>query len=351
MTSRSIDPGLGAPEALATAEALADEGKKLEAIDVLQRANRLAPDAEVERRLVRLRYDAVAEIDGSGSSLPWPPPVPDALANVDSPPAVAPDELTLDALRAGIFGHGCLLVRRLVPEARVERLVEGIERAWGGFEAGAAGAPSSETTPWFEPFMPVSDFSLGVKRKLGWEAGAVMLADSPRVMFELIETFEEVGLGRLIAAHLGERPVLSMHKCTLRRVQPDLQGADWHQDGAFLGDGIRTVNVWLSLSHCGRDAPGLDIVPRRLDGVVETGTEGANFKWSVSPDVVERTCGQTSVLRPIFEPGDVLLFDELFLHRTAVGPGMTRERCASESWFFAPSTYPGGAQAGFPLVF
>jgi hypothetical protein len=351
MTSRSIDPGLDASEALVAANALADDGKLLEAIDVLQGANRPAGDAEVERRLVRLRYDAVAQIDGSGSAGPWPPPVPDALANADSPPAVAPDELTLDALRAGILGHGCLCVRRLVPQARVDQLVEGIDRTWRGFESHAAGAPSSETTPWFEPFMPVADFSLGVKRKLGWDAGAVMLADSPRMMYDLIETFEEVGLGELIGAHLGERPVLSMHKCTLRRVKPDLQDADWHQDGAFLGDGIRTVNVWLSLSHCGRDAPGLDIVPRRLDNIVDTGTQGAHFKWSVAPDVVEKTSGETSVLRPVFEPGDVLLFDELFLHRTAIGPGMTRERRASESWFFAPSTYPGGAQAGFPLVF
>lgn len=348
MTSRSIDPGLDASEALTKAGALADDGKLVEAIDVLQDANRLARDAEVERRLIRLRYDAAAEVDGSGPSGPWPPPAPDALSGADSPPAVAPNELTLDVLRAGIYGHGCLLVRQLVPPERVEGLVEGIERTFRGFETHAGGASAS---PWFEPFMPVADFSVGVKRKLGWEAGAVMLADSPRAMYDLVETFQEVGLGRLIAAHLGERPVLSMHKCTLRRVKPDLQDADWHQDGAFLGDGIRTINVWMSLSHCGRDAPGLDIVPRRLDGIVETGTEGAHFKWSVAPDVVERASDEATVVRPIFEPGDVLLFDELFLHRTAIGPGMTRERRAIESWFFAPSTYPGGAQAGFPLVF
>ena len=26
------------------------------------------------------------------------------------------------------------------------------------------------------------------------------------------------------------------------------------------------------------------------------------------------------ILRPIFEPGDALLFDELFLHQTGLGP-------------------------------
>ena len=31
---------------------------------------------------------------------------------------------------------------------------------------------------------------------------------------------------------------------------------DWHQDGAFLGKGIRALNVWVALTDCGVDAPG-----------------------------------------------------------------------------------------------
>jgi ectoine hydroxylase-related dioxygenase (phytanoyl-CoA dioxygenase family) len=54
------------------------------------------------------------------------------------------------------------------------------------------------------------------------------------------------------------------------------------------------------------------------------------------------------VLRPEFAPGDALLFDHLLLHRTAAGEEMTRERYAIETWFFAPSLYPGGQ---IPLVY
>ena len=45
-------------------------------------------------------------------------------------------------------------------------------------------------------------------------------------------------------------------------------------------------------------------------------------------------------MRPIFEPGDVLLFDDLFLHRTGSDPAMPKPRFAIESWFFGPSTFP-----------
>ncbi len=129
-----------------------------------------------------------------------------------------------------------------------------------------------------------------------------------------------------------------MQKCTLRKVDPDA-GHGWHQDGAFMGD-VRALNVWLSLSRCGDESPGMDIVPRRLDHLVPSGTEGAIFEWSVSPKVAEEAAGETGIVRPIFEPGDVLLFDDLFLHSTAAEPSMKKSRMAIESWFFGASASP-----------
>jgi hypothetical protein len=158
------------------------------------------------------------------------------------------------------------------------------------------------------------------------------------VLAELVDLLLAARIDEVLTEYLGERPALSVKKCTLRRVPVD-SGSDWHQDGAFLGDGIRTVNVWLALTHCGDDAPGLDLVPNRLP-LVETGTEGAKFDWSVGEGVVERVAGDAGTVRPIFEAGDALLFDERFLHRTAVSSGMTVERYAIETWFFAPSHYP-----------
>ena len=119
---------------------------------------------------------------------------------------------------------------------------------------------------------------------------------------------------------------------------PAHQRTEWHQDGAFLGRETRTINVWLACSTCGIDAPSLDLVARRLD-LVETGTGSAAFSWSVAREVGDRVGGD-DIVRPVFAPGDAILFDHFNLHRTGVAPGMTRARYAIESWFFAPSTYP-----------
>lgn len=167
------------------------------------------------------------------------------------------------------------------------------------------------------------------------------------MLFELTELIDDTGIGDLVTEYLGERPVLSANKCTLRRVPLTAQ-AGWHQDGAFLGESARSLNLWLALDHCGTDAPGLDLVPRRFDRVVPAGTDGAIFDWSVAPDVVTREAGDVGIVRPEFAPGDALLFDHFLLHSTAVEPTMTNERHAMETWFFGPSSYPDGQ---IPLVY
>ena len=93
----------------------------------------------------------------------------------------------------------------------------------------------------------------------------------------------------------------------------------------------------------------MDLVARRLDGIIEPGKRGADFDWSLSDEEVRRLAGD-SVVRPIFEAGDALLFDHLFLHRTGTDPGMTQTRYATETWYFAPSAYPDPSQQ-VPLVF
>jgi hypothetical protein len=159
-------------------------------------------------------------------------------------------------------------------------------------------------------------------------------------MFELLELYERLGLTGVIAGYLRESLMLSIGKTTLRRIEPVKQH-DWHQDGAFLGADVRTVNVWLSLSDCGEDAPGLDIVAQRLPGVVQTGSQGARLSWTVGHGLVEDLVREgASIASPIFRPGDALLFDQLMLHRTRVCPEMTKTRWAIESWFFTPSTFP-----------
>ena len=339
--------GLTTARALELADALSAEGRALEAIENLTEANRLRRSAAVERRLVRLRREAFAHLDRSLPPPAWPPFVPDDAPDTSSGPLiVTPAELTAGTIRSGLQRHGCVLIRGLVPRARAARLRAAIERTFDAYDETQEGRITADTAAWFDPLEDVAD---GAElRRFGRAAQSVLAADSPRTLYELLETVYEVRLDRLIAAYLGERPALDVKKCVLRRVDWTCQHSLWHQDGAFLGPGIRTVNAWFALTPCGRDAPGMDLIPMREPRLLTAGEPGAGFHWAVSPDTIARELPGAQPWRPEFDAGDVLLFDHYLLHRTAAAPGMTALRFAIESWFFASSVYP--SDTSIPLV-
>ena len=329
-------------DALDRADELASRGRCLDAIDVLRGIRAIDVDPDVDRRLTALRHQAFGELSTSIE----PQPAPRYPATSPFPPGtlaeIEPAELTAAAVRHAVRGCGALLVRGLVAE-HVERLVKGIDAA---FAARTRAVSGGDGEAGYHPLRLGRAEAQSLGRHFVAGDNALLACDSPRFLNDLLDLYEQIGLRRVVTDYLHERPVLSANKCTLRHVRLE-SGTDWHQDGAFLGKGIKALNVWVALTDCGADAPGLDLVPLRLDDVLPTGTGGAIFDWAVGPDVVDGLQDRAPVVRPTFRAGDVMLFDELFLHRTAIDASMTKRRYAIEAWFFAPSAYPAGQ---VPLV-
>src|SRR5262245_2286166 len=344
-----LEHGLDAARAIALGDALEREGRLLEALEALTIANRMCREVDVERRIVRMRPAAFGQLARSRSP-PWPPPMPeDPPGAPDGPPVVDAADLTLAVMRNGILRHGSLCVRGLVPKARVARLRNAMDRVFEGYDAVEKNAASAETATWYDPLTTIRN----PQDARSWrrQANAVLAADSPRGFFDLMETVHEAGLADLVGAYFGERPALAAEKVTMFRVHAQdwrLRAASWHQDGAFLGDGIRTVNVWFALSRCGRDAPGMSLYPIPLDRILPVGEAGAIYDWSLSRDTIARELPGVPIWSPECDEGDVLIFDHLTLHKTHAVEGMPNWRYAFETWFFAPSVYPEGVST--PVV-
>jgi hypothetical protein len=307
-------------------------------IRALTEANRERRDPQTESRLLTLRH--IAGIRMLEQDLPAPEhPQPDfeAVPEAEGLPDIVPEQLTPGLLRAGILRDGSVLVRGMVPRQRALAFVDLIDRSYAARVAEEEGEPVEPG--YYEEF--ISDMRFGAPLARPWirVGGGLLAIDSPALAFELLEMFEDSGINRLTRDYLGEQVGISGQKTTLRKAEPDVAGA-WHQDGTFMGE-VRALNVWVSLSRCGDVAPGLDIVPRRLDHLVAAGTDGAKLSYQVSQGNAEEAAGDTAIVRPIFEPGDVLFFDELCLHQTGSDPAMPNPRYAIESWFFGASAFPG----------
>jgi hypothetical protein len=305
-------------------------------IEQLTKANGTAPSLETERRLVLLRHIAgIRLMDGAPDNAAHPKPDAARLPAAEGLPSIDAPDLTPELLRAGILRDGAVLARGLIDRDRALAFAAQIDRAFTERQRFAAGEPHDAR--YYDEFGPHPRMRQDLGRPWVEQGGGLLATDAPILCFELSELYHQGGVADLVDAYLGEPALGSLQKTTLRKSEPSVSGA-WHQDGAFMGE-VRSLNVWLSLSHCGDIAPGLDVVPRRLE-LQPRGTEGTFLSYQVSQQVAEAAAGDKPVVRPIFEPGDALLFDDLCLHQTASDPAMPNTRFAVESWFFGGSAFP-----------
>ena len=296
-------------------------------------------DPETARRILKLRHWLGARLaGGSRRSAEYPEPDYSGLPEPGVVPETTLAEVSPEMVRAALLRNGCLLIRNVVPRETAEDLARDIERAYEVRLAVTENRSNGDVDGWYEEFKPDTPYISTVNRDWIDTGGGLLAADSPVMHAKMLAAFSEAGLSDLIAGYLGEPAAISDQKCTLRKTPPTA-GRGWHQDGSFMGE-VKALNVWMALTHCGDSAPGMDIVPRRIDEILPSGTEGTDIAIQIHEDIARSAAGEDGVVRPIFEPGDVLLFDEMFLHTTAADPEMPNTRYAIESWFFGASAFP-----------
>ncbi len=320
---------------LAAAAAARRDGRVLAELDrFVAAADRLA-DPALDREVVALRHEAFAELDRTTVRDVWPPVATDPFPDEPAIPRADVAQLDADVLAGALVHHGCLRVDGLLSPDQVDRFRLLIDEAFAARERLLAGAPIDDAAPWYVPF------EVGQERAAGFGAdGFVRTVDAPGAMRELAAAFNATGVVGAVTGYLGERPAMIANKWVLRLSPSGKIGTDYHQDGAFLGAGIRTVNCWIALSDCGPGTgrPAMDVVPRRSPGVLASPDDAA-FPWSLTEAAVAEALPDGPVVSPTFVAGDALFFDELLVHRTSVGVDLD-ERYAIESWFVAPSSYP-----------
>jgi len=329
------------------AQELVDAGRHIDAVDWLM-ASEHVDDGSLDQTLVELRHKAFGTIDRNPGHTQWPREFADPCPETTDVPVLAAADLTAEAIGGAVTNHGCLHVKGLLPPDEISWFVDAIDNtfdarssagAWvdAQIEAESNGTENTAPrpkSPWYNPF------NIGIKKAAGRGGDRfVRVADSPAAMRRLSTWFVGSGLRDTIGSYLGERPAMIANKWILRRSPHGVEGFDFHQDGRFLGEGIRTLDCWIALSDCGPGTgrPGIDVIPRRV-ALLES-DPAATFPWSLSEEFTLASFPDVAPESPIFSAGDALFFDELLPHRTSHGPDLA-ERYAIESWFVAPSSYP-----------
>ena len=266
----------------------------------------------------------------------------------DAPvPEVHVDAFNNETLLSAIASRGCLIVRGFFDPAIANLYIPIIDQMLDTVYTDSAGGDEAALRRALNnPPEAISSLLTEQvwKRSRGFHrlSGSVMCVESASIAEQMIELYESRGLKQIVGDYLGERPCLSALKWVLRRSLLPVNEAGWHQDGAFMGKEINSLNMWVSLSRCGGDtgAPGMDILPVRLQDIVGAGDDDAVFDWGVGKEAVASKYGPDAIVSPVFEVGDAFFFDHFLLHRTQYREHFPRLRYAIETWFFGADNFP-----------
>lgn len=274
-----------------------------------------------------------------------PEPLPGSgWKDCDGLPDIHASALSPASLKAALASQGALIVRNLLPVTVVPPLRAAIDEVIESCARAGAANRGQQRSHYYDPPDVLREVmkgpELGRSRAFHRDSGSAMCAEAPSVAEALLDLFGSLGLKMLVEDYLGEQPCLSVKKWVLRKTRLPVHKAGWHQDGAFMGADISSLNLWLPLTRCGGDtgAPGMDLVPLRLWEIVSA--DGAMFDWSVDPEQVQHRFPGSPPISPVFEPGDALFFDHFLLHRTQYRPQFAHPRYAIETWFFGRGSAP-----------
>lgn len=254
-------------------------------------------------------------------------------------------DFNIEALRNALADHGALIVRDLFPEDEVRSMTGTIDRVLEACDSPRE-IRAKLANHYFNPpgnivsIMPEKGPELGALRLFSAAANSALCVESPSITEMLLEFYEHHGVKEIVTQYLNEPPVLSVKKWVLRRSELPMAEAGWHQDGAFMGTDINTLNMWIPLTECGgaTGAPGMDLIPQRMNKIASA--EGATFGWAVSDQQANSAAVGGGPVAPVFNAGDAFFFDHFYLHRTQFREDFTKLRYAIETWFFGATSFP-----------
>jgi hypothetical protein len=239
---------------------------------------------------------------------------------------------TPEALHETFVRYGCAVVRRMAPIEAVQEV-----------EAAVAAAYSVKTTPGKHVCDPeIAAASAG--RVSGYE-----LVDTPL-------------LSRFLAL-VYEGQAYRRSSVTARRIRVVDTEMDWQKPlDLHLDCQIHpfrfTVNFWIPFQDCGVEAPGLQLLPlgyretRRYAGF--TGAvqrDGQPWNWNYfevdffDPDQIMKDFGDNAFLRPVMQPGDLIVSSNWIIHGSYRTPQMRSARTNIEVRFIGDEIDLSGATA------
>jgi hypothetical protein len=244
-------------------------------------------------------------------------------------------DLDLPAAVAALRKYGCILLKGGLPGPVLHTLAPRSEAAFTRWDdQRAAGTlPPAYQAYYVANYLPSSEL--------------IQPGENPWFMYEL---FAASLLPEILRSYFQGHFLFSWIHTVTRRQAPALPQyfTQFHQDGYFFDPSWTVIHCWAPLMPCGIDAPSLEFIPAGLTDIRPSDHKpfrGEHFydnkDLSMEEEILPHFPADTW-WPLVFEPGDLVLYDNFALHRTYVLPQMTQARYNVEIRFIPDRDLPPG---------
>ena len=248
--------------------------------------------------------------------------------NYDQTLSIELDDCSLEEGVEKLQEFGCLVVRNAVPPEPLAAISACVDEGYQDLQRRHDSGSLTELEM-------RRCYSYGILRPFETDyrlEGGQLARDA---MQDVVRNSKLAGLLRL---YLGEDLMLLLEACHVRRQSANQLGrpVPLHQDCSVMRMSHgRLLNFWVPLvDRAGEDAPGLELLPKRLDRVIRCNrqADGAELRsrmysnFEILDEDLREVSDQVGRWRPVLNRGDVLCLDGWTVHRTHFVSSMTRER-------------------------
>jgi hypothetical protein len=250
------------------------------------------------------------------------------------------------ALRRCIYEYGCVLVQGIIPEWKIAECEEMITSAYDQCQRFIRLLGIPEDRPADDIADPqLQNFVRNVRIGQLFPGWLAALSDETSIYDVLMS---DDSLRRFVHSLLGGEWYPGAAQTRRVSGDPSLQSKTFqrpirmHCDGPILSRHTYSLNFWVPLVECGRDAPGLVLVPGPFRQLQEAHRHNLEQDFVDEVEHMRQQEFYTDMrdglprFRPEMARGDILIFHNWIMHASYVTAEMQKSRVSLELRFNAP---------------
>jgi len=239
-------------------------------------------------------------------------------------PILDSNEVNEKAFKDYFVQFGSVVVRKLLDKDILNSLLQRAEAAYSAYDQQ------------HDLGQRVSNHQNNVLEKFGAIA-ATELDEPGGPANSMIKMFLDSRIPSLYANLLGRKFTILSGISVPRRQGPFGRNPSvpYHQDATFTGNQGLIINSWIPLNQVGIKAPGLEVILSPQSEVLSPpgymGRSAASYdEIDLKENFIIQKFHKNMFWSPVLEPGDVMFFSHLTIHRTYITPQMKKSRISLE---------------------